>query len=55
MNFQNGNLDQASRMFSRASKIALIGNGGNLSVAQHRSAKRQVPQLPSATPADFVL
>jgi hypothetical protein len=38
MNFQNGNLDQASRMFSRASKIALVGNGGNLSIAQHMAS-----------------
>ena len=38
MNFQNGNLEQAARMFKSASKIALIGNGGNLAVAQHMAS-----------------
>ena len=36
MNF--GNLETASKMLSRATKIALIGNGGNMAVAQHMAS-----------------
>jgi len=38
MNFQNSNIENAAKMFSRASRIGLIGNGGNLSVAQHMAS-----------------
>jgi phosphoheptose isomerase len=38
MNFQNSNIEQAAKMFDKASKIALIGNGGNLAVAQHMAS-----------------
>lgn len=38
MNFQSGNLEKAAKMFGKASRIALIGNGGNLAVAQHMAS-----------------
>ena len=38
MNFQNINIERAAKMLERASKIALIGNGGNLAVAQHMAS-----------------
>jgi DNA-binding MurR/RpiR family transcriptional regulator len=38
MNFQNSNIENAAKMFNRASRIGLIGNGGNLSVAQHMAS-----------------
>jgi DNA-binding MurR/RpiR family transcriptional regulator len=38
MNFQNSNIEQAAKMLDKASTIALIGNGGNLAVAQHMAS-----------------
>lgn len=34
----SANIENASKMLSQASKIALIGNGGNMAVAQHMAS-----------------
>lgn len=34
----SANIERASKMLSRATKIALVGNGGNMAVAQHMAS-----------------
>lgn len=38
MNYQNANIEIGAKMLDKASKIALIGNGGNLAVAKHMAS-----------------